>query len=129
MAKRATLGSFMNFLGQVIRSIEHIILVPLFLAAWGEAIYGEWLTLFSMIAYFSISDLGMNRFVTNKMTKCFAKGDTDEYLRVFKSAFGIYSILALILFILLSLFTVFAPIFDWLDLQLALPRTGTFLLM
>ena len=50
-AKRTALGSFMNTLGQIIRALEQIIFVPLFLWAWSKALYGEWIILFSIIGY------------------------------------------------------------------------------
>lgn len=114
-AKRAAWGSLMNFFSQVIRSLEHIILIPLFLWAWGDAMYGEWMTLFSLIAYLSISDLGMNRYVTNRMTQKFAEGNIKEYLRSFKSAFGMYSIITVILLLLLIVFALSSPLFEWFD--------------
>lgn len=113
--RRAALGSFMDFIGQGLRALEHIILIPLFIWAWGDAMYGEWMTLFSMIAYLSISDLGMNRYVTNRMTQKFSKGDVSEYMRSFKSAFGLYSIITGFLFILLIIFAFSAPLFEWFD--------------
>ena len=74
IAKRTALGSFMNTLGQIIRALEQIIFVPLFLWAWSKALYGEWIILFSIIGYFSIADLGTGNYITNKMTQLYSKG-------------------------------------------------------
>ncbi len=112
-AKRTALGSFWTFVGYGIGALEQIIFVPLFLWAWGKAMYGEWLTLFSVVGYFSISDLGMGRYVTNKLIQAYSHGDTKEYARILKSGFGIFSAITAILFVCLIIFACIAPFSQW----------------
>jgi O-antigen/teichoic acid export membrane protein len=116
-AKRAFLGSLVDILGQVLRSLEHIILVPLFLFSWGDALYGKWVTLFSIITYFSLSDLGMSQYVKNKMTKEFARGNLEEYIKIFKSALGIFLLITGILFVVFLFFAFNASFLSWFNLQ------------
>jgi len=118
-AKRTALGSFMNTLGQIIRALEQIIFVPLFLWAWSKALYGEWIVLFSIVGYFSISGLGMGTYITNKMTQLYSKGKLKEYAKVLKSAFGIYSVITLILFAGLVIFSFAAPFLEWFNIEIA----------
>ena len=58
MIKRLFRGIGANFLGQIINIASRIVLVPLFLLAWGADIYGEWLLLSSMVAYLSLTEMG-----------------------------------------------------------------------
>ena len=57
-AKRAISGSLVTVLGEGIGAIKHILLVPLFLWAWGKLVYGEWLTIYALVAYLPLIDLG-----------------------------------------------------------------------
>lgn len=118
-AKRAALGSFWTFLGHVIKGVEQIIFVPLFLWAWGKALYGEWLTLFSMISYLSVSRLGMGDYVANRMTQAYSRGDMKEYAKTFKSALGIYSVISILLLVGLAIFSFSAPFTEWFNIEIA----------
>lgn len=118
-AKRTALGSFWNFFSIFIRALEQIIFVPLFLWAWGKALYGEWMTLFSMMGYLSISNLGMGEYILNKMTQTYSKGNYKDYAKIFKSAFGIYLLISIILIILLAFFSFFTPFLDWFNIDSA----------
>lgn len=115
--KRTVLGSFVNFLGQVLRSLEHLILVPLFLLSWGDRVYGEWVTLFSIITYLSLSDLGMSQYVKNEMTKEFARGNLEKYTKIFKSALGIYLLVTGALFTVFLLLVFNVPFVKWFNLE------------
>ena len=108
-AQRASLGTVMNFIGYGIKTLGHIILVPLFLAAWGKAMYGEWLTLFSLISYLSLSELGMGTYISNRMIQVFSEGNLKEYGRIFKSALALYFSLAAFGVIVVFGFAMFFP--------------------
>ncbi len=117
--RRAALGSFMTFVGSGIKIMEHILFVPLFLWAWGEALYGEWLILFSLIAYLSLSDIGMGNFVTNRMTQLYSKGDVRGYIKTLRSALSLYTVITAVLFLFLLVFTFSAPFLDWFNIEVA----------
>ncbi len=118
-AKRTALGSLMNVIGYGIKSLEKIIFIPLFLWAWSKALYGEWMTLFSIVGYLSVSDLGMGNYVKNKMTQAYSKSNLEEYIKTFKSALGVYSLISLGLLLLLALFAFSAPFLKWFNIELA----------
>ncbi len=118
-ARRVALGSFLDFIGSGIKVVEHILFVPLFLWAWGEALYGEWLILFSLIAYLSLSNIGMGNFVTNKMTQFYSRGNMKDYIKTFRSAFSLYTIITVVMFLLLLVFAFSAPFLDWFNIEVA----------
>lgn len=118
LAKRTASGSAATLLGDAIRALEHVILIPLFLRAWGSAGYGEWMTLFSLVGYLALSELGMNRYITVRMTQAYSRGEVREFGRIFKSALALHLLLAA-LGLGLVLFAVFTfPIREWFNLEL-----------
>jgi hypothetical protein len=44
--------------------------VPVFLQYWGVNLYGEWLALISLTAYFQMTDIGLNTATANSFTFC-----------------------------------------------------------
>ena len=75
MLKRLIQGIGANFLGQVINVASRVLLVPLFLTAWGAQVYGEWLILSSVVAYLSLTDLGGQLYIVNRLTQAYAQKD------------------------------------------------------
>ncbi|MFT5284217.1 MAG: O-antigen/teichoic acid export membrane protein, partial [Planctomycetota bacterium] len=63
-----------------------LVLVPIFLRAWGEARYGEWLTLSAMAAQIALVDFGVQTYVVNRLNQNYARGEIDQYNRVLHSA-------------------------------------------
>jgi O-antigen/teichoic acid export membrane protein len=119
VAKRTVLGSLMNTIGYAVTVLQQIVFVPLFLWAWGQALYGEWLILFSFLAYFSISHFGMGTYVRNTLTQSYAKGDHKNYARVFKSAMGIFGAISAVFFVGLLFFSLFLPFTEWFNIGVA----------
>jgi O-antigen/teichoic acid export membrane protein len=60
--------------------------VPIFLAAWGVQLYGEWLTLFAIPGYLAISDIGFTTAATNSMAMSVAEGKRQKAHTTFKSS-------------------------------------------
>lgn len=52
-----------------------IISIPLFLAAWGEELYGEWLVISAMVALLSSADIGTTLALTNSIGSDTAKNN------------------------------------------------------
>lgn len=123
-AKRAFWGSFVTFLGQGINVLGHILLVPIFLWAWGSALYGEWLTLFSLAAYLSISDLGVGTYIQNKLTQAYSRSSLKEYAKILKSALFLYLLLAVFGLGLVLLVAFGLPFINWFDLNIADEQTA-----
>src|SRR5215210_4437181 len=67
--------------GQVINLALRVLLPPLFLKAWGADVYGEWLVLSSFVAYLSLTDMGGQMYIFNRLTESYAQGDISLFRR------------------------------------------------
>ena len=119
MLKRA-LHAFVAFcFGQGIAVVGYLLLVPLYLHVWSASLYGEWLTLGSVVAYFSCLHLGVQTYAVNRLTQAYARGDMEEYRRVRDTAFAFYLGVALLGSVALTAFAAWAPVGPWFHLSLA----------
>src|SRR5262245_30822472 len=103
--------------GQALRTIGHLILVPLYLRYWSAAQYGEWLALFSLTAYLATLDLGVNTAGANRLTQEYARGDLAAYARYQASALAFYLTLAAVGGLTLALAAWRLPVAEWLGLR------------
>lgn len=67
-----------NGLNVVLNTVFQLISVPIFLNFWGVNLYGEWLVLISLTAYFSMSDIGLNTVTINEFTIAYARKQYDR---------------------------------------------------
>lgn len=87
-----------NAFGQVVHVVNNLALVPLYLACWGVNLYGEWLVLIAVPAYFmTTADAGFVPVCGNDMTMEFARGRRDEVKRIFQSGWLFTSALSLVI--------------------------------
>jgi O-antigen/teichoic acid export membrane protein len=100
MIKRLFKGIGANFLGQLINIASRIVLVPLFLIAWGTDIYGEWLLLSSMVAYLSLTEMGAQTYIVNRMTQAYAQRDNDQFCKILHTGLALFLIIPLAVFII-----------------------------
>jgi O-antigen/teichoic acid export membrane protein len=118
MLKRA-LHAFVAFcFGQGITSVGYLFLVPLYLHVWPASLYGAWLTLGSLVAYFSTFHLGVQTYAVNRLTQAYSRGDMEEYRRVRDTAFAFYLGVALVGSAALTAFAAWAPVGSWFHLSL-----------
>jgi len=114
--------------GQGIATLGYLLLVPLYLHVWPASLYGEWLTLGSVVAYFSCLHLGVQTWAVNRLTQAYARGDMEEYRRVRDTAFGFYSCLALAGSTVLAAFAWWTPVRSWFHLS-ATSRNDIFIVL
>jgi O-antigen/teichoic acid export membrane protein len=119
MLKRAFYAFVAFFFGQGIGIAGYLLLVPLYLHVWPASLYGEWLTLGSVVAYFSTFHLGVQTYAVNRLTQAYARGDMEEYRRVRDTAFAFYLGVALVGSAVLGAFAAWAPVGSWFHLSLA----------
>jgi O-antigen/teichoic acid export membrane protein len=100
MIKRLFKGVGANFLGQLINTVSRIVLVPLFLLAWGPDIYGEWLLLASLVAYLSLTEMGAQLYIVNRMTQAYAHRDHEQFCTILHTGLALFLIIPLAVFIL-----------------------------
>jgi O-antigen/teichoic acid export membrane protein len=118
MLKRVAHAFVAYFFGQGIGVVASLLLVPLYLHVWSPALYGEWLALYSVVAYLSSLDLGVQTYAVNRLTQAYARGDLHEYREVQHTAFAFYFCLALLGSVALTAFGLWAPIRPLLHLSL-----------
>jgi len=114
--------------GQGIGVIVSLFLVPLYLHVWSPALYGEWLALYSVVAYLSSLDLGVQTYAVNRLTQAYARGDLQEYRCLQHTAFAFYFCLALLGSVALAAFALWAPIGSWFHVSLT-DRHSVFLIV
>lgn len=68
-----------------ITALLPIVSVPIFLHMWGTRLYGEWLLLSAIPAYFAMSDIGFGTVAANEMTIKMSRDDSAGALEVFQS--------------------------------------------
>ena len=77
-------------MGQLINIASRIVLVPLFLLAWGADIYGEWLLLSSMVAYLSLTEMGGQSYIVNRMTQAYAGRDDALFRKILHTGLALF---------------------------------------
>jgi O-antigen/teichoic acid export membrane protein len=94
-----------------------LLLVPLYLKVWSPTVYGEWLSLFSLVAYLSLLDFGITASVYNRLTQNLAQGKLEEYRALQHSAMFLYLSLAIIGTLALAFMVWLLPLTSWLGLK------------
>jgi len=87
-----------------------LVMLPLTLHYINPTRYGIWLTLTSIIGWFSFFDIGFGNGLRNKFAESVAKGD-DEKARIYVST--TYAVLSIIIAIILLFFLLVNPLLDW----------------
>ena len=90
--------------------ITSLFMVPLTLNYVQESQYGIWLTLSSIVAWFSLFDIGLGNGLRNKLSMALAKNDLTAAKTYISST---YAIMAVIFGSLLILFNIIAPFLNW----------------
>lgn len=86
--RRLIKGIGANIYSQVVIAGIQLVGIPILLRAWGTHTYGEWLILFALPSYLSMTDLGFSISAANDMTAQVARGNKSEALAVFQSIFA-----------------------------------------
>jgi len=87
-----------------------LLMVPITIHYINPTQYGIWLTLSSIIGWFSFFDIGFGNGLRNKFAESIAKGE-HEKARIYVST--TYAILSIIIAIVLILFFLINPLLDW----------------
>ncbi len=116
---RVCRGSVALLCEQATAVVSSILLVPLFLAAWTPAVYGEWLALSSVAAYLATLDLGVSTASINRLTHAYARGDLAGYRYYRDASFVFYVAMALGGSAVVAVLVWALPVPRWLGLSLA----------
>lgn len=106
-----------DILGQALNIGIRLILVPLFLSAWGAEAYGEWLILTAIAAWFGLGDLGGQLYFINRLTAEWTAGKLDQFQRTYSTGLSFFlgASIALLLCVLIGLS--YLPVADWLAIK------------
>lgn len=91
--------------------------VAAFIHFWGVSLYGEWLLLFAIPSYLSMSDVGFTTAVGNEMIMLTARDQREHALRLFRSAWSLLVWLFAGLPVLIVCLAVVAPLESWMQLD------------
>ncbi|WP_236262867.1 lipopolysaccharide biosynthesis protein [Aggregatimonas sangjinii] len=118
-ANKNILGSFII---KVVSIVISLVVVPLTLNYVNPSRYGIWLTLSSIVAWFSFFDIGITHGLRNKYAEARAKGDNKSAQIYISTTYGI---LAIVFITIWLLFLVINPFLDWSDLLKLSPEYGS----
>ncbi len=96
---RAKKNIVATFLSKGVSILVSFIIVPLTLGYVGKVEYGIWMTISSIIAWFSFFDIGLGNGLRNKLAEALAKGDKETARIYVSSAFALITGIATVMFI------------------------------
>jgi O-antigen/teichoic acid export membrane protein len=86
MIRRVAAGIGMTAFDKLVVAGTQLALVPILASRWGLELYGQWLLLATLPQFLSMSDFGFATAAGTRMTMAVARGDREEAIRVFQSA-------------------------------------------
>jgi len=114
IVQRLLKGFGANMYGQSVIIIIQLAGVPILLHSWGPELYGEWLILFAIPAYLSMTDLGFSQSAANDMTARVARADRAGALTVFQSLGALVFLLAVAGLVLVAAAATLLPLGSWM---------------
>ena len=100
---------------QVVNVLISFLLVPIIMDFISPAQYGIWLTISSMVAWFSLLDIGLGTGMKNRLTEAIAKNDmklAKEYVSTTYILLGIIVSIALLTFLFVAPFVNWANVYN-----------------
>lgn len=88
---RTLRGTYANLIGLGVRFAYQVLLVPLYLTAWGNRGFGDWLVLTSATAYLSLADVGVQTYFVNRMNAAWNLRNKREFHILLHSALAFYA--------------------------------------
>lgn len=132
--KKYRINSLIMLFCQASSMLTSFLLVPLLMKYLGINIYGVWLTLWGLIEWCNVFDIGLGHGLRNKYAEAKANGDYDSAKKYVSTTFFVLLLISCILFVL---FLISSRIFNWSsilnaptslneDLQTLILLVGTF---
>lgn len=109
---------------QIVNTASSLLLVPLFLSYWPKEVYGEWMALSAVVAYYATGDMGMNAASGNALIKAYQRGEPEQYQETQASALFFYIGMAGVLTTLAAATCLFLPVTRWLGVVQIPPATA-----
>ncbi|MCC5612739.1 hypothetical protein LC612_40135 [Nostoc sp. CHAB 5834] len=89
MIKRLLESLSVNVLHVIVTAIIQLLAVPLFLSRWGPTYYGEWLIIYAIPAFLTLSDLGLASATDNELSIRIAKKEYDKAIYIYQRSFSL----------------------------------------
>ncbi len=118
LRRRLIAGFGAGTFSRIMTTLIQIVGVPIFLLHWGTALYGEWLLLNTIPAYFALSDIGFGSVAGNEMTMLVAAGKKDEALNVFQSVWVLTTAMSSAVGLLLLAGIWMIPLDRWIHVRI-----------
>ncbi|WP_151764254.1 lipopolysaccharide biosynthesis protein [Acinetobacter soli] len=116
MIERLLKSTFANSFSLIIRLLEQILLVPIFLTAWSISFYGEWLIITAIPTFLALSDMGFITSGSNELARR-ASNESDKSVRDYYSHYIVLCTLWCLFFInIILIFIYFAPLVEFFKL-------------
>lgn len=96
---RAKKNIVVSFFSKGISILISFLIVPLTLGYVGRVEYGIWMTISSIISWFSFFDIGLGNGLRNKLAEALAKGDKETANIYISSTFALIVLIATFMFI------------------------------
>lgn len=96
--RRLLLGAMSNWVAFAATLLVGFFLTPYMVGKLGDGPYGVWAFVESLLAYFTLFDLGIAACVVRFVAKFHATGDRDDLNRLVSTAFALFIGLGLLLF-------------------------------
>jgi len=100
---RLSKGVLAQALCQAVNFLVPVATIPMLLSHWGAHTYGEWLVLYSIPTYLSMSDVGFATSAAHRMAMLVSGGDRKSALEVFQSTHLAICMLSIFVFCLVAL--------------------------
>src|SRR3989454_425727 len=114
IVQRLLKGFGANLYGQAAVVVIQLAGVPILLHYWHAQLYGEWLILFAIPSYLSMTDLGFSQSAGNDMTARVARGDRVGALMVFQSLWAMVLLFAVVGLVLAAAAATILPLEKWM---------------
>jgi len=95
---------------KILNIISSFIIIPITINYVNTEIYGIWLTLYSIVTWFSVFDIGLGNGLRNTLAKCLAN---NEYIKSKQTVSTAYIIISIISLTILSIGIVVIYILNW----------------
>ncbi len=126
---RVIRGTVALSLVTAVNAVGQIAFVPVALHFWGAAKYGEWVGLTALIGFLSLSDIGIQTHVVNRMCAHYARRERDSLTFDLHSALRFQLPVAFSIWFVIAVGAFFLPLGQWLAIsslsKLALALTVT----
>lgn len=109
MIRRVIGGVGANIFDKLIVTATQLTMVPVMANAWGLHLYGLWLLMFTAPSFLAMGDFGFAQAAGTKMTMAVARGERDEAINIFQSAWAAILASSAMLFALAGLFAFVVP--------------------